>query len=665
MKIWRIGSNWGKQIDLIPIFKKYNISFAGLEVQELMNGVSSGDLICITKGQSIEAVAKVKSITDLERVEISLADDFDFVKALQIEDLFFLNDFSLKSETYGGQGKQFHEVHGKYFNLIYKLFSDLKALFMNSKIESLLTYKKQIILQGPPGTGKTWMAKKIAKELIVPQDLGSPKELINSFFKEFNGSSPDVQAKRLEKERLLTQFQSKFPKEELRNISLESYCIGTGGRDNFCWWIERGLSNIGGYSPGSSRTYLIYFSQKDDEYKTYFRSLKAFEGVNTPQEGIKVVGGFLSDLVSKENLDGIDEFPFGWGYMIKILSSYYPNKFFPANGEKYMTNMLNLFGVNSSGKSPIEKNLLIQGFFQKKKVEFAVDVTSYEFMIWMDTHFDLKGEVEYNNRNLISKGESKLIQFHPAYTYEDFVRGIVVETTDENKTEYKVVNKVLAEFALKALNNKSSNYVLIIDEINRANLPSVLGELIYALEYRFDPENPKETSVESMYSLRDEGELDASEGRILSLPRNLYLIGTMNTADRSVGHIDYAIRRRFAFVDVLPSINPISNALAKEMFEKVSKFFVSNYQEVIYTQASPKRADTLMPDFRPEDVWIGHSYFLTDKKVEQEANDEIKIKMRYEVLPLLKEYVKDGILRSDDTKSNDPVQKLIQELSKL
>src|SRR5690606_16967778 len=175
---------------------------------------------------------------------------------------------------------------------------------------------------------------------------------------------------------------------------------------------------------------------------------------------------------------------------------------------------------------------------------------------------------------LISRGEFKLIQFHPAYTYEDFVRGIVVETNDGAQPEYKVVDKVLAEIARKALEDESSNYVLIIDEINRANLPSVLGELIYALEYRFDPNKPEETTVESMYSLKNEESSEVAEGRTLRLPKNLFIIGTMNTADRSVGHIDYAIRRRFAFVEVLPSIEPIKNSLAKEFFEKVSKLFV-------------------------------------------------------------------------------------------
>ncbi len=237
-----------------------------------------------------------------------------------------------------------------------------------------------------------------------------------------------------------------------------------------------------------------------------------------------------------------------------------------------------------------------------------------------------------------------------------------VETKDGHP-EYKVVNKVMADFSQKALDNPSANYVLIIDEINRANLPSVMGELIYALEYRYDEDNQDQTTVESMYSLKSDEE-DVVGDRQLSLPSNLFIIGTMNTADRSVGHIDYAIRRRFAFVEVLPSIEPVKNNLAKEYFEKVSKLFVSNYEEAISSHEIPRNSSCLASDFKPEEVWIGHSYFITDK--EGAAGDiEIKTKMKYEVLPLIKEYVKDGILYSDQGNSDDPVQKVVNELSQL
>ena len=165
------------------------------------------------------------------------------------------------------------------------------------------------------------------------------------------------------------------------------------------------------------------------------------------------------------------------------------------------------------------------------------------------------------------------------------------------------------------------NYVLVIDEINRANLSAVLGELIYALEYRGE-------AVQSMYAIEGENNL--------ILPPNLYIIGTMNTADRSVGHIDYAIRRRFAFVNVLPK--ELEGDFDKNLFKAVSELFIENYDEHISNpNIELKGAQTLSPEFKPEDVWLGHSYFIT-------KNTPINIRWEYEIKPILFEYVKDGIL---------------------
>ncbi len=316
----------------------------------------------------------------------------------------------------------------------------------------------------------------------------------------------------------------------------------------------------------------------------------------------------------------------------------------------------------------------------------------------------------------------KLIQFHPSYSYEDFVRGIVVKTDISTIPEYKTVNKILAEFAKKAnesnlsggtddfdrawyelvedINNGkvakigssdvdvdintqgnirfkspvatyektyelykfgktdlkyetynkivlnflkdkngkykmkdfvspksiSSNkpYVLIIDEINRANLPAVLGELIYALEYRGE-------KVESMYATTE-------EGNTLILPPNLYIIGTMNTSDRSVGHIDYAIRRRFAFIDVLPKVLEGAN-FELELFKQVSALFIQNFDEYVQdNNVELKLSEHLSEEFRPEDVWLGHSYFI-------KGEGDFSLRKKYEIVPILKEYVKDGILK--------------------
>ncbi|MFN7652167.1 MAG: AAA family ATPase, partial [Cyclobacteriaceae bacterium] len=170
---------------------------------------------------------------------------------------------------------------------------------------------------------------------------------------------------------------------------------------------------------------------------------------------------------------------------------------------------------------------------------------------------------------------------------------------------------------------KEKNFVLIIDEINRANLPAVLGELIYALEYRGE-------KVESMYPIDDDN--------TVIIPPNLYIIGTMNTSDRSVGHIDYAIRRRFAFIDVLPKVLEDSN-FELELFKQVSALFIQNFDEYVQNNTIElKPSEHLSGEFRPEDVWLGHSYFI---RSEQEFSSRIK----YEIVPILKEYVKDGILK--------------------
>lgn len=361
-----------------------------------------------------------------------------------------------------------------------------------------------------------------------------------------------------------------------------------------------------------------------------------------------------------------------------------------------------------------------------------------------------------NVNDLNNNEQFKLIQFHPSYTYEDFVRGIVsVPNEDGEGVLFKTENKILAEFAEKALKNKLDsqkgatelskekwlneqfekfidsisdeiekkgkveltesvfiigldndafrykgiqgwtekgtrmlfkdikqafldnntirqelkhnqnvsrsaywdatyfiktvelfrkfltdenikfavnsneneplkNYVLIIDEINRANLPSVLGELIYALEYR-------DEAVESMYEFEGKREI--------ILPSNLYIIGTMNTADRSVGHIDYAIKRRFAFVDVLPTDQAIDdvvtdldlNTKAKELYHKVAELFNEDKSKNVYLQS----------DFKAKDVQLGHSYFLV------ETENQLELKLKFEIKPLLNEYVKDGILSED------------------
>jgi DNA polymerase III delta prime subunit len=212
------------------------------------------------------------------------------------------------------------------------------------------------------------------------------------------------------------------------------------------------------------------------------------------------------------------------------------------------------------------------------------------------------------------------------------VKGISSLAVTHASYYIKVLNAFQKEFEKELSESVNNNvqktelkkYVLIIDEINRANLPSVLGELIYALEYRNE-------SVNSIYAI--EGDYS------ITLPENLYIIGTMNTADRSVGHIDYAIKRRFAFVDVLPRESVIKNEKSKELFNCVAELFVKEDDNGIKVNS-----EHLASDFDFKDVQLGHSYFMLKEASEDEQKKELKMRLNYEILPILQEYVKDGLL---------------------
>jgi 5-methylcytosine-specific restriction protein B len=126
----------------------------------------------------------------------------------------------------------------------------------------------------------------------------------------------------------------------------------------------------------------------------------------------------------------------------------------------------------------------------------------------------------------------ELVQFHPAYTYEDFVQGLRPRTRPEGGLDYPLVPGRFLEFCETA-RTCQDRCVLIIDEINRANLSQVFGELMYLLEYR-------------------DREIQLAGGTAFRVPANVRLIGTMNTADRSVALVDHALRRRFAFLALYP-----------------------------------------------------------------------------------------------------------------
>lgn len=216
-------------------------------------------------------------------------------------------------------------------------------------------------------------------------------------------------------------------------------------------------------------------------------------------------------------------------------------------------------------------------------------------------------------------GAWEIIQFHPSYNYDDLVRGLRVRTAD-GQTTYTTEDGPLLKMADLAINNPEKKFILIIDEINRANVSAVLGEMIYALEYRGE-------AVSLQYG-------DGGNTQVC-LPKNLYVIGTMNTADRSIGHLDYAVRRRFAFLELLPDevvvqswngFDSQTKQKALDKFRMVQGLFVG-------------QNNCLTGDYQATDVQPGHSYFLAQNI------GELGMNIKYQVGPLLKEYIADGVLK--------------------
>jgi 5-methylcytosine-specific restriction enzyme B len=206
----------------------------------------------------------------------------------------------------------------------------------------------------------------------------------------------------------------------------------------------------------------------------------------------------------------------------------------------------------------------------------------------------------------------RLVQFHPAYGYEDFVEGIKVKSIEVNGRHdviYPVEDGLLCSFAAEAARRPSEPHVLIIDEINRGNLPRVFGELLYLLEYRGQ-------TIALPYSRRE-----------FRLPANLYLVGTMNAADRSVALVDQALRRRFSFLEMPPDSAVLRAWLATHPPAAGLEFAAA-------VVGLFERLNARLRTDLGSQQQVGHSYFM----VPDLDADRMRVVWDHHVRPLLEEY---------------------------
>lgn len=227
-------------------------------------------------------------------------------------------------------------------------------------------------------------------------------------------------------------------------------------------------------------------------------------------------------------------------------------------------------------------------------------------------------------------GHGHTIQFHPGTTYEDFVGGLGPAETSSGSDlgfRFEPQKGALLRSAENALDVAPEPYLLHVDEINRADLANVLGETIFLLEPGREPNAAVELAHDFGAPFHDQ----------LQLPKNLHILGTMNTADRSIAALDVAIRRRFAFASLWPQIEVVKDKsidLMARKFRELQSIFVSH---------APRDAFPLLP---------GHSYFLSDHR------EPAVRKLKSELAPLLEDYLSRGYVAGFEGEIRSYVQSI-------
>lgn len=236
-------------------------------------------------------------------------------------------------------------------------------------------------------------------------------------------------------------------------------------------------------------------------------------------------------------------------------------------------------------------------------VEYALAILEGRTVDYRNLAANERKEAVKRYKEHIANGRIVFTTFHQNYGYEDFVQGLR-PYAHKTGTSFRFVNGVLKAIADRAITDQVNNYVLIIDEINRANISKVFGELITLIE------------EDKRWGELNETCVTLQSGDIFAVPNNLYIIGTMNSADKSISLIDAALRRRFEFIEQRPDASLITDKTLRDVFVALNSKLVSELDST--------------------DLLIGHSYFMGRNK------DDLCRILNNSIIPLLYEYLYDN-----------------------
>lgn len=293
--------------------------------------------------------------------------------------------------------------------------------------------------------------------------------------------------------------------------------------------------------------------------------------------------------------------------------------------ETEFTEIMKLADAESDRLEEYDKETLLNDvFFEEAKLDEILQQLDYKKNIILQGppgtgKTFLAKRLAYLLMGKKDKSKIQMVQFHQSYSYEDFIQGI----RPKKEGGFDIKNGVFYEFCQKALREEGKKFFFIIDEINRGNLSKIFGEVMMLIEA---DKRGADYGISLMYT--------CDEDYRFYIPKNVFIIGTMNTADRSLALVDYALRRRFAFIDLEPQFSSpklVENLIASGMEETMAQRLIQQFITLNKAIADDKKR--LGAGF-----CVGHSYLCPENADGPLDEKWYKMVIQAEIAPLLKEY---------------------------